>query len=290
MNISMLFWITVGANLLLLAGLWISWVRPSLAIWPPPSGRSWQFAFNWVLFPVVYVGVGLLPFLDTAVARFPIGVRVGLGWPFLVGGLALALWGVAALGWIRSTGIPGTFRVAGPYRWVRNPQYTGIVLALLGWGLVADSWRTLVAGGLHALWYVLAPFLEARTLRERFGKPYLTYVRTVPRFLPRMNRKAYKRAALFLVILGAGSVYPLHAQEVLPRVTIGGRGLFSLNGDMHLPDAGRARTTLMDDLSDTYMLFRFDRKLYLILFFLWPNVKLFCKNYFLYQKTTRMFE
>ncbi len=262
MNATLWFWITLTADLLMLAGLLLTWVRPSLALWPPPSGRSWQFLWNWTLFPVIYVGVGILPFLDPAAGLFPPMLKTWLGGLLLFAGLGLALWGVIALGWIRSTGIPGSFRIAGPYRWVRNPQYTGIIAALLGWGIWHGSERTLLVGLLHALWYALAPFLEERTLRVRFGDPYLRYLRSVPRFLPRFRGGAPAVSGLLLLFLVAGMGAPLQAQEVLPRVTLGGRGLFSLNGDMWLQQAGGDQTYLGEDLSDTYMLLRFDRKLY----------------------------
>ncbi len=253
------FWTVVGADLVLLGGLLATWIRPSLQIWPPPSGRSWQFAFNWILFPVVYIGVGLLPFLDPASRSFGTGPLAWGGLLLFSLGLLLALWGVAALGWVRSTGIPGSFRVAGPYRMIRNPQYTGIIAAFLGWGLWTGSGYALVAGLLHALWYALAPFLEERALRKRLGVDYEAYLQRVPRFLP-----GWRMFRLLLVgsVLGlTGGPRFLNAQEVRPRITLAGRGLVSLNTDVAYQGNNR-ETELVNDFSDTYFLLRLDRKLY----------------------------
>ncbi len=51
------------------------------------------------------------------------------------------------------------------------------------------------------------------------------------------------------------------AQEVRPRITLGGRGLVSLNTDV-TSTGGNREAELVNDFSDTYFLLRLDRKLY----------------------------
>ncbi len=77
----------------------------------------------------------------------------------------------------------------GIYALVRHPLYTSVVLASLGWALIWQS----VASSIAAL--ALVPFFHAkarreeRWLRETFPG-YADYARRVPRFLPRLKRKA----------------------------------------------------------------------------------------------------
>lgn len=75
--------------------------------------------------------------------------------------------------------------VAGPYRLVRHPLYSGVDGLTLGIAVLVDhSWAYLGALAL-GLWFalVLAPF-EERELRALFGPAYSEYSRTVRRFLP----------------------------------------------------------------------------------------------------------
>jgi protein-S-isoprenylcysteine O-methyltransferase Ste14 len=77
--------------------------------------------------------------------------------------------------------------VGGDYRYVRNPMYVGVVTAILGQALVfLDPW--VLAYGVLA-WAVMASFVrfyEEPVLRERYGRQYEEYCRTVPAWLPRL--------------------------------------------------------------------------------------------------------
>ena len=79
--------------------------------------------------------------------------------------------------------------VGGDYRFVRNPMYVGVVTAILGQALVfLDPW--VLAYGVLA-WTVMASFVrfyEEPVLRERYGRQYEEYCRTVPAWLPRFRR------------------------------------------------------------------------------------------------------
>ena len=79
--------------------------------------------------------------------------------------------------------------VGGDYRFVRNPMYVGVVTAIFGQALVfLDPW--VLAYGVLA-WAVMASFVrfyEEPVLRERYGRQYEDYCRTVPAWLPRFRR------------------------------------------------------------------------------------------------------
>ena len=81
---------------------------------------------------------------------------------------------------------PQRLVVRGPYRYVRNPMISGVILVLLGEGLVLLSrsqltWA-LIFFGINA---VYIPLLEEPDLLHRFGDDYREYCRHVPRLLPR---------------------------------------------------------------------------------------------------------
>ena len=77
--------------------------------------------------------------------------------------------------------------VLGPYRWVRNPMISGVLLVLLGEALIFRSvwifawWAFFFLGNA-----VYLPVSEEPGLEARFGEAYLRYKREVPRWLPRL--------------------------------------------------------------------------------------------------------
>jgi methyltransferase len=97
-----------------------------------------------------------------------------LGWPMLaVVGCTMALryWIVATLGdrWnTRVIVVPGDEPVrAGPYRWLRHPNYAGVVLELAALPLVHTAWLTaLVFSVANALLLRVRIRVEEAALRE----------------------------------------------------------------------------------------------------------------------------
>jgi protein-S-isoprenylcysteine O-methyltransferase Ste14 len=81
---------------------------------------------------------------------------------------------------------PRNLVTKGPYRYVRNPMISGVVLVLFGEALVLRSlphlqWA-LIFLGINA---VYIPLIEEPLLAQRFGAAYWNYCRHVPRLLPR---------------------------------------------------------------------------------------------------------
>lgn len=78
--------------------------------------------------------------------------------------------------------------IRGPYRYVRNPMISGVVLVLFGEALMLLS-------GPHVQWaliflvinFVYIPLFEEQQLKARFGEEYIEYCRHVPRLLPRLR-------------------------------------------------------------------------------------------------------
>jgi protein-S-isoprenylcysteine O-methyltransferase Ste14 len=76
---------------------------------------------------------------------------------------------------------------SGPYRWVRHPAYTGILILLGGFGLAVGSWL----GAILAMAVTLAGFsyrvrVEERAMLEAFGDDYRNYMHHTGRYLPRV--------------------------------------------------------------------------------------------------------
>jgi len=73
----------------------------------------------------------------------------------------------------------------GPYRLVRHPSYTGVLLAFLGFGMVRRNWLTvmlLILGiGLAFLYRI---HVEERVLLEAFGERYRAYMERTKRLIP----------------------------------------------------------------------------------------------------------
>jgi protein-S-isoprenylcysteine O-methyltransferase Ste14 len=74
---------------------------------------------------------------------------------------------------------------SGPYRLVRHPSYTAILIMLLGVGLVLANWASLImllASGLLGLLYRVR--VEERALVAALGQPYVDYTRHTKLFIP----------------------------------------------------------------------------------------------------------
>lgn len=104
-------------------------------------------------------------------------------------GLAVRTWAVLTLGGSFSTFIRVDADQAvvtrGPYRWVRHPSYTGLLLVALGFGLSAGNWLSLlicVVG--PALGLVPRIRIEESELIRVLGERYRAYQRTTRRLLP----------------------------------------------------------------------------------------------------------
>ncbi len=110
----------------------------------------------------------------------------------LAGGLGLFIWCVSLFARVgRGTLAPWDptqeLVAVGPYRYVRNPMISGVVLMLAGQALFWGSWAIGIWAALVLLInHVYFVFLEEPGLEERFGASYLRYKVRVPRWIPRM--------------------------------------------------------------------------------------------------------
>ena len=75
----------------------------------------------------------------------------------------------------------------GPYQYVRNPMYSGIVVVGASLGLALGTWLVPLAAA--AMFSILArrTRTEEAHLIARFGDQYRTYMTRVGRFFPRLT-------------------------------------------------------------------------------------------------------
>jgi protein-S-isoprenylcysteine O-methyltransferase Ste14 len=105
-------------------------------------------------------------------------VLEALGVILFLAGLALAVWARVHLG--RNWGMPMTQKAdpelvtSGPYHWIRNPIYTGILLALLGTALAVNLYY-LLALALAGVYFVYSSTVEERRLAAAFPDTYPDY-------------------------------------------------------------------------------------------------------------------
>jgi protein-S-isoprenylcysteine O-methyltransferase Ste14 len=76
---------------------------------------------------------------------------------------------------------------SGPYRWVRHPIYTGLLLALMGSALTIGQWRGLAGFLLACVTLWAQSRAEERYMTETFGDRYRQYQREVAALVPFMH-------------------------------------------------------------------------------------------------------
>jgi protein-S-isoprenylcysteine O-methyltransferase Ste14 len=118
-------------------------------------------------------------------------VLFGLGIAVVVTGSVVRLWAITTLGrWftydVRVTEGQPVVRT-GPYRWVRHPSYTGILLVLLGIGLTLGNWLSLaLIVVLPTVGLVRRIRVEEAALLGTIGEPYARYAAGRFRLVPRL--------------------------------------------------------------------------------------------------------
>lgn len=73
---------------------------------------------------------------------------------------------------------------SGPYRYVRNPMYTGVLMLGLSLGLAVGTWIPAAGCALVFAFMARRTPIEERFLMERFGDEYRDYMKRTGRFLP----------------------------------------------------------------------------------------------------------
>ncbi len=139
-----------------------------------------------VLLPLVVVLLDLGPRIELGAARYS-------GLVPLLAGLVVILRCFAEF-IRRGRGTPAIYDpprelvAAGLYRYVRNPQYVGVVLVIVGEALLTGmvvlfGYTALMAVGYH----LFVRYYEEPTLESTYGEEYREYRRNVRGWMPRLR-------------------------------------------------------------------------------------------------------
>jgi methanethiol S-methyltransferase len=149
---------TLGSGIVL-AAVVICWQRSGIVFW---AGEGME--------RIVMQGIGFL-----GVLVFAWGVRSFQTFDiFGIAPLRARLHG--------RTFVPGPFEIRGPYRWVRHPLYSAILLMF--WTNPDITADRLLFNTLWSAWIVTATWLEERDLLREFGALYTEYQTYVPMLIP----------------------------------------------------------------------------------------------------------
>jgi protein-S-isoprenylcysteine O-methyltransferase Ste14 len=132
--------------------------------------------------------------LDVTILTVQGGARWVLRGLFAAAGLVF-LWAVRSLGSFDTFGVAPLkahlqgsepprlpLAIRGPYRWVRHPLYSLLLVFL--WSSPDLTAGRLLLNALFTVWIVVGAHLEERDLVRDFGGPYRAYQREVPMLLP----------------------------------------------------------------------------------------------------------
>jgi protein-S-isoprenylcysteine O-methyltransferase Ste14 len=123
--------------------------------------------------------------------------RVWMGWAgvaITALGFAFTLWARYILGsnWSGTVAIKVGHELvrSGPYRWVRHPIYTGMIVATAGTAVALDEWRGGASVVLLWLGFTIKRLKEEQFMRQTFGAQYVEYSQTTGAIFPSLVRRS----------------------------------------------------------------------------------------------------
>jgi len=144
-------------------------IIPAVILWATGFRIGWGLGLPWdaviVLAGALLMGSGLY-YLSITIWLF---INIGRG--------TLAPWSPTS-----------KLVVIGPYRHVRNPMISGVLMTLLGESIVFGSLGIFICFLLFFIInHIYFIYSEEPGLARRFGDEYLSYKRNVPRWIPRLR-------------------------------------------------------------------------------------------------------
>ena len=79
---------------------------------------------------------------------------------------------------------PERLVTTGLYAWTHNPMYLGHIIFMAGVALTFQSWFGAAIALARAAWFHVRVLRDEKRLAVQFGEPYLSYVKSVKRWMP----------------------------------------------------------------------------------------------------------
>ena len=184
-----------AAALHLTAALWgiwlLYWLLSALKVkrsrWHEPFASAAIHQVPLVVMALLFAAPHAFPATFSRPFLPPGALVPGLGLLLVAAGLAFAAWARAHLGgnWSGTITLKeGHALIAtGPYRLVRHPIYSGLLLALFGTALVIGEWRGLIGFALALFAFLYRSRIEEARMRDTFPQ-YEDYRRRTKALLP----------------------------------------------------------------------------------------------------------
>jgi protein-S-isoprenylcysteine O-methyltransferase Ste14 len=167
------------------AAFWIYWLVAAFSMKRGRVAWSRELRIRAVIAVLAILLIRLGAFRNHGLNSDPL--RAGVGLVLFADGLAFAIWARLHIG--RNWGSPMSQKTetelvtSGPYRRVRHPIYSGILIATIGTA-VALSWAWLIAVALAGVYFVYSAIVEERNLTEQFPDTYPAYKDSTKMLLP----------------------------------------------------------------------------------------------------------
>ena len=179
--------------------IWLVWcvLWLLMAAWSKPTKRR---EFTWQRFShAIPLLIGFMLIYNNEIAWGWLAQRVVpqtpavavAGLALVLGGLLFAVWARVVLGanWSGTVTIKSGHDLVrrGPYRWIRHPIYTGILMSMVGTVLLQGEVRAFLGFGLALLALYLKAKREERFLADEFGDGFAEHTKHTGMFLPRFS-------------------------------------------------------------------------------------------------------
>ena len=108
--------------------------------------------------------------------------------------IGLGFWVIAA-GWrqLYAAARAGELATAGPYAWLRHPQYAGFLAIMVGFLLMWPTLPTVAMFPVLVWMYRRLAIREEADVAARFGASWAAYADRTPRFMPRFEAPRRQR-------------------------------------------------------------------------------------------------
>ena len=172
--------------------LWLVW---ALRTKPTQRRESLGSRFSYVVatvaaFYAMFSGDVPVNWMSTRVIPREPWIQVP-GIALTAAGMAFAIWARAYLGsnWSSNVTVKVGHRLVrtGPYRWVRHPIYSGLILAMIGTALNRRQVRGLLAVVLLWVGFTIKSRIEERFMASTFGPEYDEYKASTGALIPRLR-------------------------------------------------------------------------------------------------------